>query len=449
MRNILIAFVLLMSTNLLAQDTIIIDQIIARVGDEIILQSEVEGQYFQWLAEGNSASPQAKCQILEAQLIQKLLINQAKIDSIEITDDELQMQVDSRINMYVSQIGGEAELEKYLNKSIFDIKNDMKKVLKNQLIAERVQDKITEDVSITPSDVAEYYATIPYDSLPLIDVTFEIRQISFYPQMTTEEEQATIDKLTEIRDKIVSGTRKFESMARMYSEDPGSATNGGEIGFFGRADLDPTFAAVAFNLEKDEVSEIVKSEFGYHIIQLIERRGERVNVRHILIKPIIPAEAKIRALDKADSVLILIQKDSLDFSEAAAIYSEDENTKNNGGLVFNLMTGSTKFKIGELPPYIKYDIINLANGEISEPKQTTDASNNSVIKIYYIESKTPEHVANLSDDYQLIHDMAMAKEKERVFNEWIKEQQQNVYISIDEQYKGCKFRYNNWMKNQK
>lgn len=449
MRKIIIVFALFLSTNLVAQqDTVIVDQIIARVGDEIILQSEVEAQYFQYLAEGNSASRAAKCNVLEAQLIQKLLLNQAKLDSIDVTDDELEMQVDSRVGMYEMQLGGTAELEKYLNKSIFDIKKDLKKVLKDQLIADKMQSKITEDIELTPSDVAEYYSAFPYDSLPLVDVTYEIRQISVYPVMTKDEEQITLDKLEEIREKIISGDRKFESMARMYSEDPGSAKNGGDLGYFGRAEMDPEFATTAFNLNKGEVSEIVKSAYGYHIIQLIDRKGERVNARHILVKAIIPYEAKDRAINKADSIMNLIEVDSLSFKEVASIYSEDENTKNNGGLVFNQMSGSTKFKIDELPQHIKYDVINLNDKEIAGPIATIDASGNTVYKIYYIESKVPEHIANLENDYQLIKDMATATEKEKVFKEWIKDQQKNIYISIDEQYKDCTFMYKNWLRNQ-
>ena len=213
MRTLTLIFVLFLSINSVAQDTIIVDQIIARVGDEIILQSDVEASYFQWLAEGNSASPQAKCNILEDQLIQKLLINQAHIDSIDVSDDELEMQVDSRLNMFIQQLGGVTELETYLNKSVYDIKTDLKKVLKNQLIASKMQGTITEDVSVTPSEVAEFFGTLSIDSLPLVDITYEIRQIAIFPKLTDEEAQITLDKLEEIRGKIVSGDRRFEFMA--------------------------------------------------------------------------------------------------------------------------------------------------------------------------------------------------------------------------------------------
>lgn len=446
MRTLTLIFVLFLSLNSVAQDTIIVDQIVARVGDEIILQSDIEASYFQWLAQGNSSSPQAKCNILEDQLIQKLLINQAHIDSIDVTDNEIETQVDSRLNMFIQQVGGETELETYLNKSIFEIKEDLKKVLKNQLIASKMQESITADVSVTPSEVAEYYNSLPIDSLPLVDVTYEIRQIAVYPKLTKAEAQITIDKLENIRDKIVSGDRRFESMATMYSEDPGSAGDGGELGFFSRAELDPTFATTAFKLKKGEVSEVIKSQFGYHIIQMIERRGERVNVRHILLKPYIPAEAKQRTINHVDSIRNMLVQDSISFDIIASKFSEDEDTKNNGGLVFNQTTGSTKFKITELPPYMKLDVINMPQGKISNPITTTDAIGNTVIKIYYIETKTPEHVANMKDDYQLIQDMAMNYYKQKVFSEWIIKEQKNVYISIQKQYQSCTFKYNKWIK---
>ncbi len=447
MQKIFIAIFLLFSVSLFAQkDTIIIDQIIARVGDEIVLQSEVEADYYQWLASGNSASRNAKCHVLEAQLIQKLLLNQAKLDSIELTDDELDMQVDGRLAMYKAQFGGETEMEEYLNKSIFDIKADLRKALKNQIIADKMKNKITEDVKLTPADVSDYYHSLSRDSLPLIDVTYEVRQICVYPQMTDDEEKITLDKLNEIREKIVSGKRRFESMARIYSEDPMSAKSGGELGFFARAELDPSFSSTAFRLQKDEVSKIVKSKFGYHIIQLIERRGEKVNVRHILVRPIVPASAKKRAIAKCDSLLEMIHGGE-DFKDVAMEFSEDKNTRNNGGLVFNQAVGSTKFSVAQLPQHIKYDIMNMENGEMSKTVETVDDVGNVVFKIYYIESKKPAHVANMKDDYHEIQRMAVQYKKESVFREWIYSQQKEIYISIDKQYSDCQFDYRGWFKN--
>lgn len=434
-------FILILNFSINAQDTIIIDQIIARVGDKIILQSDLEASYTQWMQAGNYASRQAKCGILEELIIQKLLLNQAEIDSIEITENELNQQIDSRLNMFINQFGSVAEMENFLNKSIFDIKRDLKRALESQIVADRMKNKITEDVTLTPAEVSNYYKKLNPDSIPLVDVSYEVRQILIYPKISPAEEKISYDKLDEIREKIVTEGKRFEAMARMYSDDEGSRRNGGELGFMNRIELDPAFASVAFSLQPDEVSPIVKSQFGYHIIQLIERKGDKINVRHILIKQFIPIEAKQKAIVTADSIRNLIVNNNISFINAAKQYSEDENSKNNGGYIFNQMTGSVKFLITELPPMTKYEIINLAEKEISEPMITLDDKGQDVIKIYMIQSKTPQHVANLKDDYQLIYDKALNKKNQDIFYDWVKEQQKNIYISIDKQYKDCNFKY--------
>lgn len=447
MRNLIFIFFISLNLYSLAQnDTIIVDQIIARVGDEIILQSDIEATYQQWLQMGNYANQQAKCTIFEDLLIQGLLLNQAKIDSIIVTDAELDMQVNARVDMFIQQIGTIEKLEDYLNKPLHEIKEGMKRSLKKQLVADQERNLITEDVTVTPSDVAVYYSGIPADSLPLIDDTYEIRQIVIYPKLTPDIEQITIDQLNEHRDKILNGTR-FESLARLYSKDDGSAGKGGELGFMNRSELDPDFAAVAFSLDTGEVSEVFKTQFGFHIVQLIERRGEKVNVRHILLRPFIPANVQAETVKFADSLKNLVLNDSISFADLARIYSEDDRTKNSGGLFYNPMTESTKFKITELPPTMKYDVINLNQGEISRPIVTTDDAGNTVIKLYMIERKIPAHVANLTDDYKLIYDMALSDKQNDVFEEWVAEQIKDLYISIDQQYRNCNFRFNHWTKN--
>jgi len=449
MRKVFFIVLILVNISVFAQDdTLIVDQIVARVGDEIIIQSDVEAQYYQWLASGNAASRQAKCNVLEDILIQKLLINQAKIDSLFVSPSELEMQVDARIEVFIQQFGGVSELEDYLNKSIYDIKKDLKKVLEDQLLAQKAQNQITMDIKITPSEVADYYKNLHQDSIPLVDVSYEVRQITISPILLKSERQITIDNIKEIRQKIVSGKRKFESLARMYSNDDLSAKKGGELGFMSRAELDPIFASVAFSLQKDSISNIVKTQFGYHIIQLIERRGERINVRHILIKEFVPTAATQRTIVFADSIRNSILNDSISYENAALLYSSDKDTKNNGGFIFNPMTGGTKFKISELPYNIKYDIINLKENEISAPINTIDKTGNNVIKIYKIEKKTPQHVANLKDDYQLFYEMALQNKKTEIFLDWIEQQQKYVYISIIPDFQNCNFKFKNWLKKQ-
>jgi len=447
MHKIILSILIFLSLNTYAQnDTIVIDQIVARIGDEIILQSDVESTYQQWLSMGNYASRDAKCFIFEDLLIQSLLLNQAKLDSITVSDAELDMQIDARINMFLSQFGTVQEMENYLNKTIFEIKEEMKRTLEKQLIADQERNLIISDITVTPSDVAVYYSGIPTDSLPLVDVTYEIRQIAIYPKLTAAQEQLTIDQLNDYRDKIVNGTRQFASMARMYSKDNISAANGGELGFKNRGELDPDFAAIAFSLDSGEVSLPFKTQFGYHIVQMIDRRGERVNVRHILLRPFIPATVKATTINFIDSLRNLALTDSATFADLAMQFSEDDKTKNSGGLFYNPNTESTKFKIAELPASMKYDIISLNQGDISRPITTTDDAGNTVIKIYMVEKKSPEHVANLEEDYKLIYQMGLSDKQNTVFNEWVDEQIKDLYISINKQYRDCNFRYQNWIK---
>ncbi len=447
MRKIFFLFFSLLSFGLSAQnDTIIIDQIVARVGDEIILQSDVESTYQQWLSMGNYASKQAKCNIFENLLTQSLLLNQAVLDSVTVTDNDLDMQVDSRVNMFVQQAGSIEALENYLNKSIFDIKTGMKHSLRKQLVADKERKQIIGDITITPSETAIYYKNLPTDSLPLVDITYEIRQVSIFPKLTPAQEQITIDQLNEYRDKIISGDRQFASMARMYSKDLGSAAQGGELGFKNRTELDPDFAAAAFSLDSGEISPVIKTKFGFHIIQMIERRGERVNVRHILLRSYIPTQVQQATIKYADSLRNLVVADSMSFAEMATLFSEDDATRNSGGLIYNPNTESTQFKISDLPPNIKYDVKDLNEGEISQPIVTTDNTGNTVVKIYKVVKKTPAHVANLTDDYQLIYKMAMNDKRNKIFNEWLDEQIQQLYISINDNYKSCNFNNSNWLK---
>lgn len=440
MKKTLTFIILLINLSLWAQnDTIIVDQIIARVGDEVILQSSLEKEYIQWLSMGNSASPQAKCNILEEQIIQKLLLNQAKLDSLDVTDQQLEMQLDSRLKIFIQQAGSEEKLEDYLHKSILEIKQDMRKTLKEQMIAQKEMEQITKDIDITPSEVAEYFKNLPPDSLPLIKESYEIKQIVFFPKLTKEEEQVTIDKLNNIRNKIVKGKMYFEAMARLYSEDPESAKKGGSLGLVGRGELDPDFANAAFKLKEGEISPVVKSAYGYHIIKLEKRVGDRLELKHILIRPVIPTEALMRTTKFADSVYNLILNDSLTFEEAAKRFSDDKNTRNNGGYLFNQQTGNLNFTIDQFPAMMKKEIQSLEVGKISKPIDTYDFHGNHVVKLYLLISKTPKHVANLKDDYNLIYKKALASKKNDVFMQWLQEQKQSVYISVNSEYQKCKF----------
>ena len=442
----LLTIIILLNFNLLSQDKpLIIDQVVARVGDRIILQSDIESQFSQILSI-NQAPKQLKCQILEELLTQKLLLNQADIDSIFITDDELDAELNARLQLFIDQMGGIEKMEDYFHKSIFEIKEDLKKILRDQIRAQRMLNQLTSNIKITPSEVNNFYQNFPKDSLPIVDQMVEVQQIVIKPKITQEQEKAIIDRLNNMREEVFSGKKKFQTLAILYSDDPGSASKGGELGFMSRAELIAEFASVAFSLKPGEISQVVKTKYGYHIIQLIQRKGERINVRHILIVPKPTQKEIAKAKQLADSVYKLIINDSLSFEQAALEFSDDEDTKNNGGLLFNPRNGTSKFKMEDLPPFIRFDIKNLKQDQISKPIQTIDNTGQTVFKIYKIKSKIEPHIANPKQDYQLIMELALNHKKEKFMKDWIYEQLQKAYIHIDAYYQNCKFNNTAWLK---
>ncbi len=424
-------------------DTLIVDQVVARVGDRIILQSDIEAQYSQMLAHGQNGH-NLKCQILEDLLFQKLLLNQADIDSVYATDDEVEQELNARLQIFIQQMGGVTKLENYFHKSIYEIKDELKKILKDQIRAQKMQQQLTKDIKITPSEVSDYYNSLPKDSLPIVDATVEVEQIVIKPKISKEQEQQIIDRLNKMREQVLSGQMKFQTLAILYSDDPGSSSKGGELGYMTRSELVPEFAAVAFSLKPGQVSKVVKTKYGYHIIQLVDRKGDRVNVRHILIIPRPTPQEIQEARRRADSIYNLIVNDSLTFEEAAMRFSDDEQTKNNGGLLYDPMTGSSKLRLSDLPPTIKFDIQNLKAGEISKPIKTIDETGQVVFKIYKIKSRTEAHIANLDQDYQLIMQMALQHKKQQFLDNWVKQQLKTTYVHIDPMYLNCKFRNKAW-----
>ncbi|MEA3445988.1 MAG: peptidylprolyl isomerase, partial [Bacteroidota bacterium] len=366
-----VALSCILQINAIAQGEVI-DKILAVVGDNIILKSDVEKQYLQLIAQGYDTYGDLKCEIFEDLLFQKLLVNQAYHDSIEVTDNDVDQRVNARLGMIINQAGSEAALEEYFNKSMPEIKADLRNLLREQLLTQKMREKITEDIKVTPSEVRKYYKQIPEDSLPLINAEMEIAQIVREPKITDTQIQEVKDKLNEYIERVKSGS-KFSTLAIMYSEDPGSAKNGGELGYVSRNDLVPEFAAVAFNLkEKDEVSRIVESDFGFHVIQLIDRKGERISVRHILLSPKVDPMEKVKTMNFLDSIATLIRLDSLTFSEAARRFSSDEDSRLNGGLMINPNTGNARFEADEIDHYTYYAIKDMKIGEISKPIEIRD-----------------------------------------------------------------------------
>lgn len=443
--SVFFALMILASFEVKSQDLKIIDQVVGMVGNSMVLMSEVEAQYLQMQAQGISVNENTKCEIYEEMLLQKLFLNQAIIDSLVVTDKEVTQQITQRINHMSEQLGGEKKIEEYFNKPISEIKNYFRDIIKDQLLTQKMQAKITEGVKITPSEVKSFYKKTPKDSLPIVPVQYELQQIEKKPPMTREEKNKLRDRLNSIRERILKG-ENFGTLAVLYSEDPGSAANGGELGMATRSTFVPEFAAVAFSLKAGETSRIVETEFGFHVIQLIEKRGEQANFRHILLTPKMDASSKIRAKHYLDSIYTLIKSDTMKFERRVAFSSDDADTRANGGLMVNPQTGTSKFEIKHLDPEMNYTIKGMEVGEVSRPFEATDAKGRKVYKIIRIKSKVDQHVANIDTDYQMILDMALAQKKQKNLDEWIKAKQKTNFVRIDPLYKNCTFRYKGWEK---
>lgn len=442
--KITIAIVILgaISTFSAKSQNMVIDQVVAVVGNKIIKKSDIETQYLQIKAEGNEVD---KCHILEVMLRMKLMVNQAAIDSIEVTESQVEQELNQRLNAFISQAGSQKAVEDYFKKSILEMKDDMRNEIRDNMISQRMEDEITGDIKITPSEVKAFYNKQDKDSLPLINSQIELYQIGIYPPYTEKAIFELKEKMLDMRRQIIEG-KSFASLAVLYSED-GSAMRGGELGFTQKGSWDPEFAKAAFALkERGEVSKIVESQFGYHLIQLIERRGDMVNARHILMKPKADAEAITKAVSRLDSIVALIKKDSITFEKAALYFSEDKSTRANSGLVMNPQTGEPRFEMDQINP-VDYRVVkDLKIGEISAPFESMDDKGKRIYKVMMIKSRSNPHKANLKDDFDLLKNMALANKKNNIINDWITEKIQSTYIHIDDSYKGCNFSRKGWIK---
>ncbi len=423
----------------------ILDRIVAVVGEYHILQSDIEGQYLQNRAQGISMPSDPKCWILEDYLSQKLLVNQAKIDSVVVSEGEVEMELDGRLQYFIHMIGSQEALEEYFGKSILQIKADMRESVRESILTRRMQGTITADVRVTPSEVRAFYNSLPRDSIPFIDSKIEISQIIRYPQVKEDDIFETKQKLLELRKRILEG-EKFTTLAVLYSEDL-SAPMGGEIGFMGKGELDPAYAKAAFSLKEGGVSTIVESSFGYHIIQLIERREDRVNTRHILMRPEVEPESIMATRRKLDSIAMLVRTDTVSFELAAMIYSQDKNSAVNGGVMVNPMDNTTQFEMDDLQAAEFVALRDLSVGEITDAFEAEDENGKEVYKIILLQNRTRPHRANLEEDYMILKQMALEKKKEDAFQLWLGERIEDTYIHIDNSFAGCEFQKKGWVKN--
>jgi peptidyl-prolyl cis-trans isomerase SurA len=423
----------------------VVDGVVAVVGANVILRSDIETQYLQFRAQGNiTGSPEkVRCQIMEGLLFQKLLYHQAEVDSVKITDSQVEATMDQRMRMFIGQVGSPEKLEEYYQKTIPEIKNEMRDIIKEQMMVQATQEKITKDVNITPSEVKAFLKKLPKDSIPEISSEIEVGMIVKTPVIGDAEKQICIDRLKGFKDRIKKGD-DFSTLAVLYSEDPGSAKKGGELGMFKRGEMRIEFEAAAFKLKPGEVSDIVETEDGFHLIQMIERKGEYINVRHILIQPKVSLTSMSLAKARLDSVANLIEQKKITFADAVIRYSDDPS-RNNGGLIINSITGTSKFEASQLDPKVFFVIDKLKVGDISSPMLYKTERGKEEYRLYYLKTRTAPHKANIQDDYSKIHQIALEEKKMDAMNAWMKERIVKTYISIDEEYRKCTFQ-REWFK---
>lgn len=428
------------------EDTIVLDRVLAVVGGHPIFQSDVESQYTQMRAMGYAMQGDMKCQLLEGFLVGKLLLDQAEIDSIEIDDSEVEANVKRRVQGILQEAQGNEDLVvRLFNKSMLEIEKDLYKPIREQMLTERMKGEIANNIRITPSEVQKFYKGLDKDEVPLLPESLELQQIVLKPEIPQSEIDRVKDRLNEFREQIKQG-QKMSTLAVLYSEDPGSQPRGGELGLLPRGALVPEFTAVAYNLKKGDVSRIVETDFGYHIIELIERKGDMVNTRHILLKPKVPVESKVKAKQQLDSIAGRIRAGEFTFDDAAKLFSEDEQSRTNGGVMVNPNNASTRFEPKELNPSTLNAIKSLKVGEISDPFESEDDMGNLTYKIVMMKSRTPAHRADINKDYQYLYNLALENKRQEVIDEWIEEKMKNIYIRIHKDYKNCNFNYPNWVK---
>ena len=440
-----VCFGWLMAGSMWAQS--VIDEVIWIVGDEAILRSEVEEERLRAQYEGTPIAGDPYCVIPEQLAVQKLFLHQAELDSIEANESTVSHQVDMRLNYYINQIGSKEKMEEYFRKTSSEIREEMMTTVRNQMIIQQMQQKLTQNIKPTPADIRRYYNSLPIDSIPMMPAHVEVQILSFEPPVPVAETERIKQRLREFTERVQSGSADFSMLARLYSEDTESAKRGGELGFVGKGQLVPEFAEVAFNLnDPKRVSRIVQTEYGYHIIQLIEKKGERINCRHILLRPRISATDKVRAIERLDSIRTAILSDSIQFEQAVIRYSQDKNTVMNAGLMINPNTGSSQFELQELAPEISKQIYAMQEGDISQPFVMMDQTKNrEVCAIVRLKKKTDVHRANLSDDFQAIKSMLENKLGSEFIHDWILRKQKSTYVQIDPEWQGCDFEFPGWI----
>ncbi|KAA9333699.1 peptidylprolyl isomerase [Adhaeribacter soli] len=414
----------------------VIDGIIVKLDNQIILKSELEINHAQIVASGQADSPNLKCEILENLVMNKLMLARADADSVVVPDEQVKGELDRRMAYFVSQIGSEQKLEEYYNKTIKQLKDELRKQVRDQLVLQRMQDNITGSISVTPREVTNYFNRIPQDSLPYYSTEVEVGQIVKIGKPSRKNRDEARKKLEDIKKRIEAG-EDFATLARRYSEDPASAADGGTLGFFKKKELVPEYEAAALSLEPGKLSRVVESQFGFHLIQLIERRGEEFNTRHILIKPAASEVDMAETAAQLTKIRASIQKDSISFAKAAKEFSDDRATKDNGGLFANPRDGSPYIPLDKLDPTVFFIIDTMKVGQISNPMPYRTEDGKQAQRIIYLKSKTPPHQANLKDDYQKISAAALNDKRRKALDTWFDKNRNSVYMEVNPDYQSC------------
>ena len=465
----LFLFVLFLQCSLFAEErdslANIVDEVVWVVGDEAILKSDIEVSRIQGAMEGMRWGNDPDCAIPEQIAVQKLFLHQAVIDSVDkdVTENDIAAQIERRIEYMVEQIGSREKLEEYRKQSLSQIRQSMHDDLRDQLLIQRMKQKLVENITVTPAEVRRYFKDLPEDSIPFVPTEVEVQILTLTPRVAPEEINRVKDELREYTERINKGETSFSTLARLYSEDPGSRRNGGEMDYVGRTILDPAFAAVAFNLtDPTKVSKIVESEFGYHIIQLIDKRGDKVKVRHILRKPVVGDSAVHAAIQRLDSIATDIRtgvppqrlqeffNGKFTFEDAVAAFSDDKDTRNNRGLMANRTEEgelkSSRFEMQELPTEVARAVDTLQVGQISAPFQMINARGKTVCAMAKLKNRIPGHKADVTADFQVMKEYVLDKRRTEFLHDWVVGKIKSTYVRLNDQYKDCKFEYEGWIR---
>ena len=433
--------------SMMAQNNVI-DEVVWWIGDQPIYKSDVEEMYQTMQQRRADIDGDPYCVIPEELAIEKLFLHQAELDPPEVPVSQLMAEVDNQVNYMVMQLGSQDKVEEYYHRPMPAIREMLVDMLKTRTMVEEVQKNLTENVKATPSDVRKYFNSLAKDSVPFVPLQVEVQIFTINPVIPREEIDEVKARLRDYSDRINKGESEFSTLAILYSEDPGSAIRGGETGFMSKSSLDPEYASVAFNLnDTKKVSKIVQSEFGYHIIQLIEKRGDRINTRHILLRPKVNEKDLTDAVTHLDTLRNAILAEKFTFEDAVAELSQDKDTRRNRGQMVNEETGTTRFEMSQLPQEVSRLVNDMSVGEISKPFIMKDSKKNKdIVAMVKLSNRIPGHRANLSDDYQLILQMYESSAKEKIIRDWVEDKIKNTYIRIEENWRDCEFKHKGWIK---